>query len=154
MESLDPNDLPRVWLVYAGPRKLIGNKYRYWYFQLDDLAQNISSTKLEKLRKWEFDDKPFKLGTVGSIYPIRLKDENTMSYNAKIEPIGYWQNDDHRTEWRAHETAAKTTKAHKSAMMENTLIKRLEPIRNAYRNSSIEDKRFILAETIRIITQP
>lgn len=140
------------YLVYAGPRPTNNpDKYIYLYYKLSDLDKDIEIDDLNKLKRWSSDELLFKVGSIGSIYEVSFVGPTSINYSPKGRPCALWPNVDHRTEWKAFEIASKKAKAFKADLHKNTLIDTLQPIRNAYKQSTAEGRRNILAEVLRVI---
>lgn len=138
------------YIIFAGPRHSYGD-YLYLYIELPSLDMNKPGADSKDLRIWRLDESLFKHQIIGAIYPATIK-EKTIHYKKNDLPVATWQNDKEKSEWRAHEAGVKAAKKLKTDLLANPMLESLQPIREAYKQASIEGKRGILAEVIRAIT--
>lgn len=142
-----------MFFVYAGMRQSRTYAY-YQYYIIEKLEQKDIIHLESEMRSWTVKEKLYARPSVGAVYPAKLDAETktTVSYNEKSLPVGYVQNEPLVAKWHAEDLGAKGVVKIKNEATKNKLIESLQPARNAYRNGSIEEKRAILAEVLRVIT--
>jgi hypothetical protein len=146
----EPKKIPG-FIVYAGAREGVNGAIVYVFYGFTDPEVNKENTDESTLRKWIFDKPLFRAPTVGSVYECNFI-EDSVTFVKGGHPVAAWKNRDARTKWQALETAMNTFKSLMKEVKDNTLIERLQPIKEAYREAGTQNRRNILSEVIRIIT--
>lgn len=141
-----------TWLIYAGPRHYKADQSTYYlYYELPSLEQNTAKASTKDLKDWRLDSKIAKKSYIGGIYAVSVEDR-TVRFKTDAFAVDYWKNTVEDANWQALETAWKGTKVLKDELQRNKMIDALQPLRDAYKEASVDGKRAILAETFRIIT--
>lgn len=138
------------YIVYIGPRQR-GATIVNHYARIEDLKENDGS-RLETENILCYTKKLQLPHSIGAIFEVKFPEPNTVSYTKKTFPIDRWTNEDDLSQWKAFEIGCQELKDHKNRLRESVMIRNLKPIKEAYQQSTVQGKRQILAEVIRIIT--
>jgi hypothetical protein len=139
------------YLVYAGVDRS-GNKWVHVYYRLKDSSDNNGQSAEEYLPLYTFDKPIFKKVGIGGVVQCGFKGDTSVSFNKNKWPCDVWKNKEERVKWHAKKAAFDQEDQVIKDVKANDLIETLKPIRQAYRESSTQNRRAILAEVIRIIT--
>lgn len=141
--------MKQTYLVYVGITQ--SKPERHGFIDIPDLSLNNGSSG-DSYRVKLYGKKMFKHNSIGSIHAVTMDENGQVTFNPKTAPVDFWKNKEDLVKWKAVQAPfLKITELMRKGEV-NQLAAVLKPIQEAYADARYEERRYILAEVIRIIT--